>query len=244
MLALEWSSREPAFGVRLFGNILAPHNSCATDQGIMFGVQSNAKSSIMAPCKPEHRYQCLMHRGNSTVTGADAILLARPGLSTAFATSDCGAAIFAARDTSDTVLVHPGRNQLMDIAAPHERRTIVSAVIDTLVERGAKPEAIKAVLLGQISAEYFSHRGHEAEAAIKAQVALWGEAIMPDPERVTLDLAALLQAQLTFYGVVGKQLLQLRHDPYRSHDLASKRAGKLGSNVVVLQRLQLANAAS
>ncbi len=237
MLAFEWSSRKPPLGVRLFGTMLLPHNSCATDQDIMFGAQSHAKGSIMAPCKEDNRYQCLEHAGKESVISTDALLLPQPMDSVAFATNDCGAAIFAAEDTGDVVLVHPGRNQLMNIEKPHERQTIVKAAIEALTNREAALPAIRVVLVGQIRAKHFPHRGHPAEAALWEQVAVWNANIIPDPDHVTLDLAALFRAQLSYFGVDPEKFHQFCNDPYTSPDLASKRAGKPGSNVVVLTRL-------
>jgi copper oxidase (laccase) domain-containing protein len=236
-----WEHTNLYFSTTLHGKLLSPENSHQRDQGIMFGTQPispGCKTSIMRlPKRPEERYCCLVHTNEKNVFfDTDAVLLTHPLQSVAFATSDCGATILYAKNTGDVILVHTGRNQLMAATRPSERVSIVQSCIELLYERGALSETIHSLSVSQIAAVNFSHRGHPDESVVRSQAALWGETILQDSVKATLDLVELIATQLTYYGIPKSNISRVRINPFTSPDLASKRAGKTGSNVIMVAR--------
>jgi copper oxidase (laccase) domain-containing protein len=236
-----WEQANLYYIAALHGKLLLPEYSPQLDQGIMFGTQPilpQHKTSIMrAPKLRSKRYCCCIHDNTTgTFFDSDAVLLSKADQSVAFATSDCGASILYAKDTGDVLLAHTGRNQLMDADHPLDRTSILKACVALLYDRGAAYEAIHSLSVSQIAAAHFAHRGHKDETLVRTQATLWGEAIMPDPERATLDLVQLIATQLAYYGVPKSNITRFRINPYTSPDLSSKRAGKLGSNVITLTR--------
>lgn len=235
MLVLEHPSTNPSFVVRYYGKALAATNNCQLDQGIMFGKQSDYSACLMVSCYPNNRFKCLPHGGNNSFAHCDAVVLTESKQSVAFATNDCGAMILSDKNTGNVILVHPGRNQLMDYAHPHIRRTIIEAAVTTLLNNGADAGSIEALIFGQIKPENFAHEYHLHKDLILAQANVWGTEIVTDRESVTLNLNRLIEKQLKFYGVSRKPKTLGQFDPYTCPDLFSKRAGKAGSNLVVLQ---------
>ncbi len=240
-----WEHTNHYFSTTLHGRLLLPEYSPQFDQGIMFGTQPidhGNKTSIMRPPKqPHERYQCVIHTDEpGAFFDTDAVLLRKPTQSVAFATSDCGATILHAKDTGDVILVHTGRNQLMSATRPHERVSILRNCIALLNDRGAAPEAIYSLSVSQIAAVHFAHHGHPDEALVRSQAALWGETILQDNVQATLDLVELIAVQLCYFGIPKSNVTRVRINPYTSPDLASKRAGKSGSNVIMVARPHIA----
>jgi len=141
-----------------------------------------------------------------------------------------------AKDIGDVVLAHTGRNQIMDAEYPAARMSILAACISTLRERKAKLELIHSLSVSQISAAFFAHKGHKDESLVLQQATIWGNEIVPNATLVTLDLVQLIATQLVYYGVPKHNITSVRINPYTSPDLFSKRAGKFGSNVLMLAR--------
>ncbi len=227
------------FAVTLHGQLLAPNNKPPIDQGLLFGTQpSGYQASIMRlPKSRVQQYTCALHEtGTNVFFDSDAVLLTTSRQSVAFATSDCGATILFAKNTGDVMLVHTGRNQLMDKERPRERISILKDCIDRLLTRSADKQQIRALSIGQIPAQYFDHRGHPYEAVIRAQADVWGDDIIPDHRHVTLDLVQLISTQLIYYGIPARNMARIRLNPITSPDLSSKRGGKPGSNVITLCR--------
>jgi copper oxidase (laccase) domain-containing protein len=241
LFMIVWEQTNHYFSAVLYGKLLLPEYSPQLDQGIMFGTQPDSpkhhRSIMRLPKQPTERYQCAVHQEDDLCFfNSDAVLLSKPNQSVAFATSDCGATILYTKDTNDVVLAHTGRNQLMASDRSHERVSILAACISLLRERGAAPENILSLSVSQISAINFPHQGHPDEALVRSQADLWGDCILPNPEAATLDLVTLIMLQLCHYGIPRSNITRVRINPYSSPDLASKRAGKLGSNVIMVTR--------
>ncbi len=221
--------------------MLLPEYSPQLDQGLMFGTQQTGpkhrRAIMRLPKEPAERFRCVVHTDDEdSFFNSDAVLLGKPHRSVAFATSDCGATILFAKDTGDVVLAHTGRNQLMASEQPGERVSILDACLKTLQGRGAELDNIMSLSVSQIAAPNFAHKGHPDEALVRSQAALWGERSLPDKEAATLDLVELITLQLCCYGLPRSNITRVRINPYTSPVLSSKRAGKLGSNVIMVSR--------
>lgn len=239
-----WEQSNLYFSTALHGRLLLAENSPQIDQGIMFGTQPTGpkqhRAIMRLPKESHERYRCAIHNDeHDTFFNSDAVLLGKPNRSIAFATSDCGATILYAKDTGDVVLAHTGRNQLMSSEQPEEHVSILEASLKMLQGRGAELDSIFSLSVSQIAPIHFAHHGHPDEALVRSQAAIWGASILKDAAEATLDLVELITLQLEFYGIPKSNVTKVRINPYTSPDLASKRAGKTGSNVIMVARLPI-----
>ncbi len=143
-------------------------------------------------------------------TQAEGGILFRPGQSLLIHSRDCPTLILINRVNGLVGAVHAGREALIKRGSSCcENLGVVERLISALgIDDGRQAQAY---ITGGIGAEHFEH---DEPAFVEPFVRFYGQHVVTDPQRHTLDLKAVIVAKLHAYGikrVAGDDLCTFAH---------------------------------
>lgn len=207
---------------------------------------ARASARIVAPHELKERIvlkDTILYRGSIP---ADGILL---GKGRAFVMSGAGCPVIVASDGYDTIVAHAGRDSLVDRGAvmgkPTRRHiSVVNAILDALMERGAALDAVQMCMLFSIPAARFEHDfNHVAHGEYNHKLAKFindrwhNGTIICHRGGMFLDLEVLFEEQAYQAGVTNTLCMySLSELPHLAHTRDGK--GSDRRNLIIIKRDQ------
>lgn len=177
--------------------------------------------------------------GNDAVVNNERLngLILRRGEACAIITRDCYTGIVCKNDTdkhSPVLVMHISRDSVQgtDLGQP-AASVVINGMNMCLPEWGGTKE-LQAIITTGIAAEHFPNERYPNE--VENLRDLWGDGVIPDAVRSTIDLPAVVAAQLlqVFNMHPKKQIVRDKLDTFSNTELASKRRGDEGNHNVVI----------
>lgn len=172
---------------------------------------------------------------NSEFIRADATVLDSLEISVVTMTRDCPTLVLWNDSEGPVAVAHCGRDQLHNAGGEGVGESVIQNVLLEMRKLGIETTSLRGVITTGIAAEHFPNNYYpEICAALRKA---WGEAVVPDNERQTIDLKELVLRQLEEYGGVQREcIVHDGIDTYSDARTASVRANRPGQNMIVVTR--------
>ena len=178
---------------------------------------------------------CVRGRVAMHTTRADGVILQSRRLGVVCTSRDCPQLILWSEVTNRVAVLHCGRDQLHNVrgGAGVGESVVMNAL--PLIAQQSHAHTIHGVITLGIQAPSFPNEQYpEVTSALALR---WGDLVVPDAHRKTIDLTELILRQLESYGVRRGNILHDKFDTFSDTRLASLRAKRGGHNMVYVTRL-------
>lgn len=162
----------------------------------------------------------------------EGVLLTKPHSVAVIPSRDCAVLVLANKLNGRVGATHAGRRSLLsNIACDACTVGVVSNLLSAVAPVGSDRSQVYAYITAYITPEHFSHNDH---SFVEPFIARFGEQVVPDREHHTLDLAKVIELQLTSRKVLPENICRYGKCSYEHPNMGSRRAGKDGENVVIV----------
>lgn len=162
----------------------------------------------------------------------DGVILTRRGDATAFITRDCPVLVLYSARGGDIAVLHCSRSSLQGIDLGNPRHSVIANALRLCLSSWKNETHVRGIITTGIAAHHFNN---ERNPTITETLrAMWGDRVVPDRTRHTIDLVALIRAQLESHGIDPECIAHDGVDTYSDERFASLRAGRGGHNVIVV----------
>lgn len=159
-----------------------------------------------------------------------------------FITRDCGTLIvsqdkkYTRGKTTPVFIAHISRDSIQGTMLGKPEASVVTNGMSICLPEWDEPGTLRATITLCIAAEHFPNNQHpQIVAELRNR---WGDEVVPDQKRSTIDLVAVVRAQLREFGMRPEQITHDKLDTYSDTRLASKRRGDEIQHNVVLVKLK------
>jgi copper oxidase (laccase) domain-containing protein len=162
----------------------------------------------------------------------DGVVLNKRGDCVAFSTRDCPTLILYSTQGGPIAVMHCSRSSLQGIDLGDTEISVIKHGLQICRRWWGNREHIRGVITLGIAPEHFPNdRYPEIVSMLEKR---WGPEVIKDKERSTIDLVALIKAQLAHYGISASQVTHDGLDTFSDPRLASVRAKRGGHNLILV----------
>lgn len=163
---------------------------------------------------------------------ADGVIIEDQDIAVAFTSRDCPyLALECVVGGKHVVLVlHCGRDQLHNFGEGKIAESVIANAMTELSRMG-KVECMSGVITLGISPEHFPNERYQD--LTEALSTAWGESVIQDKTRHTIDLVELILCQLEKHGIPRRLITHDALDTFTDTRLASMRANRGGHNLLI-----------
>jgi copper oxidase (laccase) domain-containing protein len=181
---------------------------------------------------PAHREQFV----SMAPDRCDGIILDQAEDAVAMTSRDCPILVLYRRSGGPVAVLHCSRSSLTGIDRGEPHRSVIHEACALLGKEFGNAHDVCAILTMGIAAEHFPNEDHpKIIQGLERQYEGKG-VIGGSKERPTIDLVALVKAQLEGYGISPNRVIHDGLDTYTNPDLASRRAKRGGHNLTLVLR--------
>jgi copper oxidase (laccase) domain-containing protein len=177
-------------------------------------------------------------RGNLRNERCDGIVLYKEGDAVAVTTRDCPVLTLFSEDGGPVLVLHCSRTSLQDFdTASPVGQSIIRNALATQPQMLRHPEKVRGFITMGIAARHFHNDRYPM--VIEGIHKMWGSGVVGESESgPTIDLLALIHAQLSVFGIRPEQIEHDGLDTFTDERLGSVRAGREGHNLTIVSYLQ------
>ena len=146
---------------------------------------------------------------------ADGVILHTPRTAVGMRTGDCPAIVLFERNSGRLLITHAGRAAMKPTCGRWGQIENIVTIAYRKITRGCLQPDVTAVITGAICASCFPHNQTAADQALVEEFAAFGPHAVPDRARGTIDLVAIITAQLVDFGISADRIT---HDGLCTHE--------------------------
>jgi copper oxidase (laccase) domain-containing protein len=166
-----------------------------------------------------------------TNTPADGIVVFDHRITVAMTSRDCPYLILYVKDPEVALIMHCGRDQLHNTGGRNPKESVISDTLALIGNRFDPCEVYGCITRG-IAPEHFTNDRYPGIIATLTRY--WGDDVVPDRERCTLDLKEIILRQLETYRIPRANITIDTVDTFSNPASASVRAGRSDAHNLIL----------
>ena len=217
------SIRRPSFTVLMFGHEHMDNHQLSEGYGIEPGQTClmKAASSSSSPGFREVKQATFgITNWNNPHVYSDSVIGIKPSQAAMMRSADCGAVVLHEKTSNLWCLTHCGRHAMTPVVQAGTPLTVLHSAFAKLTH-GIKNPEVEAVIIGSICKYHFAHAHIGPGTQVRAYIDHFGDWVIHDWNRGTLDMPAIIRYCLLKLGVSQEHIVTDETCPYEHPALAS-----------------------